>query len=199
MATISLPTEAKITYHSPRLVFPGQVELESLYGVGDQVINRAPGHWVGTFDIAQVNTGSPEEKKIRSFVAALRGISNTMEIPVKDPSLGGIPTGTAITIMGSPSIIGGKLFVATNYAHATKLLQEGDQVRIGRRMYILDSNMAPAGALSLNPAVVPESGEINLVWEDVPVHARVFGRIDEWRRTPEFSGPWSIPYREVPK
>ena len=202
MATLTWPATAKITYHSPRLVFPGQVRLQSLYGTGSQVIDRADGHWIGTVDIAQVSTrrgtGPAVARDIRTLIAGLEGLANTVNIPLHDASAGGVATGTAMTITGTPAITGSRVEVATNYAHATARLRKGDYVRIGNRLYILWADQGSTGTLTLAPTVLPATGETNVVWEDVTIHARVVGEIDEWRRTPSFTGPWSFQYEEVP-
>ena len=149
MATLTWPATARITYHSPRLVFPGQVRLQSVYGTGSQVIDRAPGHWQGTVDIAQVSTrrgtGPAVARDIRALIADLQGISNTVNIPIHAPSAGGVAAGTVMTITGTPAITGGRVEVDTNYSHATARLQKGDYVRIGLRLYILASNQRGSG------------------------------------------------------
>ena len=185
-----------------RLIFPGQVRLQSVYGTGSQVIDRAPGHWQGTVDIAQVSTrrgtGPAVDRDIRALIADLQGIANTVNIPIHAPSAGGVATGTVMTISGTPAITGGRVEVDTNYSHATARLQKGDYVRIGLRLYILAANQRGSGVLTLAPTALPATGATTVVWEDVTLHARVLGEIDEWRRTPSFTGPWSFQYEEVP-
>ena len=172
----------------------GQITLESLYGSGSQTLGRGPGSWLGRLELAlRDKYHDGHRRAAEGFITRLRGSLNSFEAPVLRPSAGTLAPGTVLTVTNA-SIANDELTVTVNGAVGG--LAYGDYVRIGPRLYQLSAAHA-FSRLKLEPIIAPLVADI-VMWENVTCMARLDTEQPiTYFWTPDFSGPWILPWIEV--
>ena len=195
MALQTLPNDIHVTRSDLMFRTPGDTELSSIYGAGSQSLGRGQGFYSGVlgFKISDFNS-QDVRRYIELLLVRLRNVSHTLRVPLNRPSGGSLAGGTALTV--SSSLLSGGTLTVTVTGAATGLIA-GDYVQISGRLYILDTDL-DANQFQILPLIKPTDGD-PIVWEDV----YAIGKVDRESdgivspHTPDFSGPWSIPWNEV--
>lgn len=186
MATF--PKDAQVIFSAMELWQPGDVTLEHPYTGKANTVRLAPGRFRGQLVIGPAQRKKAQE--IERFLMVFQG-AETAEIPIhREVPPSGALAGRTVE---SQDMFGGAPRTIFNTGFPNSL-ETGMYLRIGDRLQLVTARSPNARVLEVSPVVMHAAGAT--VKQGTTVLAVRDGS-DEYERTPNWSGPWTLNWREA--